>query len=69
MMCHRTELLTIISLKRIKVLFSIKTKRDPLSEVRMEGVEVPGRADSDDISINVVSEDASKTSEECANKN
>lgn len=49
MMCHRTELLTIISLKRIKVLFSIKTKRDPLSEVRMEGVEVPGRADSDDL--------------------
>lgn len=69
MMCHRTELLTIISLKRIKVLFSIKTKRDPLSEVRMEGVEIPGRADSDDTSINVVSEETSKTSEEPANKN
>lgn len=69
MMRLRTELLTIISSKTIKMLFSIKTKRDPLSEVRMEGVEVLGRSDSDDTSINVVSEDASKTSEEPANKN
>ena len=69
MMRHRTELLRIISSKTIKMLFSIKTKRDPLSEVRMEGVEVLGRSDSDDTSINVVSEDASKTSEESANKN
>ena len=68
-MRHRTELLRIISSKKIKVSISIKTKRDPLSEVRMEGVEVLGRSDSDDTSINVVSEDASKTSEEPANKN
>ena len=69
MMRLRTELLTIISSKTIKMLFSIKTKRDPLSEVRMEGVEVLGRSDSDDTSINVVSEETSKTSEEPANKN
>ena len=49
MMRLRTELLTIISSKTIKMLFCIKAKRDPLSEVRMEGVEVPGRADSDDL--------------------
>ena len=49
MMRLRTELLTIISSKTIKVLLSIKTKRGPLSEARMEGGEVPGGANSDDL--------------------
>jgi hypothetical protein len=48
-MHHRTELVRIISSKKIKVSISIKTKRDPLSEARMEGGEVPGGADSDDL--------------------